>query len=64
MKALQIKQYGGRDVLDLNPNAPRPAPGKGQVLVEVHAASLNPIDWKVRAGYLQEMVPLAMPATL
>jgi NADPH:quinone reductase-like Zn-dependent oxidoreductase len=64
MKALQIKQYGGRDVLDLNPNAPRPAPGKGQVLVEVHAASLNPIDWKVRAGYLQEMVPLSMPATL
>ena len=64
MKALQIKQYGGRDVLEVNLNAPKPAAGKGQVLVEVHAASINPIDWKVRAGYMKEMVPLSMPATL
>ena len=64
MKALRINQYGGRDVLKLDSNAPRPAAGKGQVLIEVHAASINPIDWKVRAGYMREMVPLTMPATL
>lgn len=64
MKALQIKQYGGKEVLELNPNAPKPAAGKGQVLIDVHAASINPIDWKIRAGYLKEHVPLTMPATL
>ncbi|HJT21616.1 MAG TPA: NADP-dependent oxidoreductase [Nitrospira sp.] len=64
MKALQIKQYGGRDVLELSPNASKPAAGKGQILVVVHSASINPIDWKVRAGYMKEMVPLTMPATL
>jgi NADPH:quinone reductase-like Zn-dependent oxidoreductase len=41
MKALQIKQYGGKDVLELNPNATKPAAGKGQVLVEVHGAKLR-----------------------
>ena len=63
MKALQMKQYGGRDVLELNQNAPTPIAGKGQVLVEVHAASINPIDWKIRAGYLKEHLLLTMPAT-
>ena len=64
MKALQIRQYGGKDVLELNQNAPKPVAGDGQVLIEVHAASLNPVDWKIRAGYLKEMAPLTMPATL
>ena len=64
MKALQMKQYGGTDVLELNQNATKPALGKGQVLIEVHAASLNPIDWKIRAGYLKEHLPISMPATL
>ena len=64
MKALQMKQYGGRDVLELNQNATKPVAGKGQVLIEVHAASINPIDWKIRDGYLKEHLPLTMPATL
>lgn len=64
MKALQISQYGAADVLELNQNAPKAVPGKEQVLVEVHAVSINPIDWKVRAGYLKDAVPLTMPATL
>ena len=64
MKALQIQQYGGLETLELNQNAPRPSARKGQVLVEVDAASINPIDWKIRAGYLKETVPLSMPATL
>lgn len=64
MKALQISQYGTADVLELNQNAPNPVPGKEQVLVEVYAASLNPIDWKVRTGYMKDAVPFTMPATL
>lgn len=64
MKAIQINSYGGREVLEINENASKPIPAKGQVLVEVYATSINPIDWKVRAGYLKEMVPLQFPATL
>lgn len=64
MKAVQINSYGGTEVLELNENAPKPTLSKGQVLVEVHAASINPIDWKIRAGYLKEMAPLHFPTTL
>jgi alcohol dehydrogenase len=64
MKALQIRQYGGREVLELNQNAPKPIAGKGHVLVEVHAAGINAVDWKIRVGYLKEHLPLTMPATL
>ena len=64
MKALQMKQYGSKDVLELNQNVTKPVSGKGQVLIEVYAASINPIDWKIRAGYLKEHLPLTMPATL
>lgn len=64
MKAVQINTYGGIDVLEINENAPKPAPSKNQVLVGVHAASINPVDWKLRAGYLKEWMPLKFPATL
>ncbi|MEK7113156.1 MAG: NADP-dependent oxidoreductase [Patescibacteria group bacterium] len=64
MKAVQINSYGGSEILEITENAPKPSVTKGQVLVEVYAASINPIDWKVRAGYLKEMVPLQFPATL
>lgn len=63
MKALQILRYGGRDAMQLTDNGSKPAAGKGQVLIEVHAASINPIDWKIRAGYMKEDLPLTMPAT-
>ena len=38
MKALQMKHYGGRDVLEFTRNAPKPAVGKNQVLIEVQGA--------------------------
>lgn len=64
MKAAQINGYGGQEVLSINRDAPKPEPGVGQVLVEVKAASLNPFDYKVREGYMQEFIPLKFPATL
>ncbi len=64
MKAVQINQYGGNEVLEINRNVPKPTPSKDQVLVEVYAASINPVDWKIREGYLKGMAPLEFPATL
>lgn len=64
MKAVQINNYGGIEVLELDENAPKPRVAGGQILVEVHAASLNPFDWKVRAGYVKNYAPLNFPATL
>lgn len=64
MKAVQINRYGGSEVLEIISNAPRPDPGPDQVLIEAVAASLNPIDWKIRSGYLKAMAPLKFPATL
>jgi NADPH:quinone reductase-like Zn-dependent oxidoreductase len=64
MKAVQISQYGDAQVLRVVTDAPKPVPGEGKVLIEVHAASLNPVDSAVRAGWFQKMVPLSFPATL
>jgi len=64
MKAAQIKGYGGSDAIEMVADAPKPSAEAGQVLVEVHAASLNRIDVITRAGYMHEMMPLNFPATL
>ncbi len=64
MKAVQINDYGGIEVLEINQNAPTPTPPGNQVLVEVKAASINPIDYKVRNGFLKDAVPLKFPSTM
>lgn len=64
MKAVQINQYGAVEVLEINQNASRPVPSKNQILVEIHAASINPVDWKIRQGFFKDMAPLQFPATL
>ena len=64
MKAAQISQYGDTDVVQINKDVPKPAVSPGKLLIEVHAAGVNAIDWKIRAGYLQQMAPLSFPATL
>jgi len=53
MKAIRIHNYGGPEVLHYE-DAPRPEPQAGEVLVRVHAAGVNPIDWKVREGHVKD----------
>lgn len=63
MKAAQIDRYGDASVMHVN-DIPRPSPRRGQVLVEVHAASLNPFDTTIRNGSMKDSIPLDFPATI
>ncbi|TWT26366.1 NADP-dependent oxidoreductase [Planomicrobium sp. CPCC 101110] len=63
MKAIVIDQYGGIEELKER-EVGRPAINDDQVLLEVHATSINPIDWKLREGYLKEMLPFEFPIIL
>ncbi len=57
MKAMKFCAFGGLDSLH-RVDLPRPAPGPGQILVDVAALSVNPIDWKLRTGFLRWLGPL------
>jgi len=63
MKAIRIHQYGGPEEL-VYEDAPKPTPGPGDVLVKVLAAGVNPVDWKIRAGYAKGGWPLTFPSTI
>lgn len=60
MKAIAIHRYGGPEVLELV-DLPDPLVGPDSVLVRVHAAGVNPVDWKIREGYLQGVFPSHLP---
>ncbi|UCF32155.1 MAG: NADP-dependent oxidoreductase [bacterium] len=63
MKAVRIHSYGGHEVLVLE-EAPIPDIADDEVLIRVRAAAVNPVDWKVRAGFLQEMLSYRFPLIL
>jgi NADPH:quinone reductase-like Zn-dependent oxidoreductase len=63
MRALRIHGYGGPEVMRLD-EIPAPSHAPGQLLVRVRAASVNPIDWKMRRGMLASIFPLSFPRTL
>ncbi len=63
MKAVRIHKYGGPEVLQYE-DAPRPQPQAGEVLVRVHAATVNPIDWNVREGHMKDFWPHKLPLIL
>jgi NADPH:quinone reductase-like Zn-dependent oxidoreductase len=63
MRAAQISEYGDPSVVKVV-DVDKPEPKPSQVLVEVHAASLNPFDTTVRSGVMKESMPLSLPLTL
>ena len=60
MRAITYDRYGGSDVLRPT-DLPEPKVGPDSVLVRVRAASVNPVDWKVRAGYLDQILDVEFP---
>src|SRR5258705_733521 len=64
MKAIRIHNYGGPEVLQYE-DAPRPKVAAAtEVLIRVHAAGVNPIDWKVREGHMKDFWPHKFPLIL
>lgn len=63
MKAVVASQYGGPEVLSFK-DVPDPSPGPGEVLVQVAAASINPIDIKRRTGDAKSFAPIKFPGVL
>jgi NADPH:quinone reductase-like Zn-dependent oxidoreductase len=63
MKAIVLREYGPASNLKYE-EFPEPQPGPGEVLVRVQAASINPIDWKLRSGAAKSIFPLSFPAIL
>ena len=60
MRAIAYSRYGGPDVLELV-DLPTPKVGPDSVLVRVRATSVNPVDWKVREGYLDGLMDVVFP---
>ncbi len=61
MKAVQYSEYGPADVLSLA-DVPAPDVAAGQVKIDVRAVSVNPIDWKIRAGLMSKFLAVDFPA--
>lgn len=63
MKAAVLHEYGGPSKLKYE-EVPEPKPGAGEVRVRVLAASVNPVDWKMRSGEARERFPVNFPGIL
>ncbi len=63
MKAIVVHEYGGPEVLKFE-DYPDPVPGPGEVLVRVAATSVNPIDYKRRAGLTKDFYPMTFPGLI
>ncbi|MFF9043707.1 NADP-dependent oxidoreductase [Streptomyces parvulus] len=61
MRAVRYHEYGGVEALVVE-EAPEPHAGPGEVRIRVAAAGVNPVDWKVRAGAVREVLPVDLPA--
>jgi NADPH:quinone reductase-like Zn-dependent oxidoreductase len=64
MKAVRLHNYGGPEQLKYEDGVPEPQVGATTVLIKSAAASVNPIDWKIRSGARQKDFPQPMPTSL
>jgi NADPH:quinone reductase-like Zn-dependent oxidoreductase len=64
MRAVVLHEYGGPEKLKFEDNVPEPQISGSTVLIAAAAASVNPIDWKLRSGMRQKDSPLSFPAIL
>jgi NADPH:quinone reductase-like Zn-dependent oxidoreductase len=64
MRAVRIYEYGSPEQLQFEDAVPDPQVSADMVLIEAAAASVNPIDWKIRSGSRQKDIPLKLPAIL
>ena len=62
-KAYRLHSYGGPESIQLD-DVPVPTSGASQVLVAVSAVGMNPFDWKIREGYVKDVMKLDLPITL
>ena len=63
MKAIAINEFGGRDKLQLM-DLPLPEVKENEILVKIKAAGINPVDWKIREGYIKDLFPYDFPIIL
>src|SRR5437867_6372378 len=61
-RVIHVYRYGGPEQLKLE-QKPCPEPQAGEVLLRVHAAGVNPLDWKIRQGLMKEVMPMTFPYT-
>lgn len=62
MKAIRVAAYGDPGVMQLR-DVDIPVPGDDEVLIEIKASAVNPIDWKIVTGAMQRFIPLPLPFT-
>lgn len=63
MKAIVFHAYGGNDVIEIQ-DVPKPSPRPDEVLIRVHSAGVNPVDWKVREGHAKILTGRRFPKVL
>ncbi|MGQ4517025.1 alcohol dehydrogenase catalytic domain-containing protein [Streptomyces sp. DW26H14] len=61
MKATVYEEFGGPEVLHVG-EVEEPRPGPGEIRIAVKAAGVNPMDWKIRHGWMEQMTHTALPA--
>ncbi|MBC8043009.1 MAG: NADP-dependent oxidoreductase [Rhizobacter sp.] len=64
MTAVRIHAYGDASVLKYETGVPRPVIAEHDVLVKVHAVAVNPVDWKIREGYMKDYLKHKLPLIL
>jgi NADPH:quinone reductase-like Zn-dependent oxidoreductase len=64
MRAVEMTRFGGPEVVRVSEVVKPAAPGPGRVLIRVAAAGINPVDWKIREGYMKDVMPFTFPTIL